>query len=126
MFLLTLISSKKFLKREVLLEELDDDIILQKETEDRFHSSSIQRANPNHIILRPISIPDIKTAPGVNKKSKKQGNQNNPNSIIKPHHEGPSGSSKLNNNRPKQSKNPNIPQPPNQGINIFKQHKPRL
>jgi len=96
LFLLTLVSNNKFLKREALPEELDNGIILQKESP----SSSRPRANINHAIFKPINptkpiiAPNIKNRPknygnhiqknqGINIRPKKYANQGIP--IIKPY-----------------------------------------
>ena len=52
MILLTLVSSKKYLKGEALPKELDVDIILQKGSKDRFHSSSIPITNVKHFYIK--------------------------------------------------------------------------
>ena len=64
--LFILVSSKKFLAREALPEELDDEIILQK---GGFHSKSIN--------IRPVRpINQVKPInPGINNKQNKPGNQ---------------------------------------------------
>ena len=78
MILLTLVSSKKFVKREELPKELDNDIFLQKGFEDRFHSSSIPRTNVKHIIPKPIKQTKPMVNPGISNKSKKYHNQDIP------------------------------------------------
>ena len=73
--LFILVSSKKFLAREALPEELDDEIILQREG---FHSTSIN--------IRPVrSINPVKpTNPGITNKQNKPGNQGIHNRPAKP------------------------------------------
>ena len=137
MILLTLVSSNNYLKREVLPEESDDDIILQKGTENRFHSLSIPRSNVNQaIIISPINPTIPNGDPGVNKKLIERGNKNNPHlrgSILVKKSEP----SKPTNNRRKKPSNEDIPnpnrfirlnKPPTQGLpnNIFRPVKPRL
>ena len=89
MIFLALVSSKKFLKREALPEELDDDIILQKGSEERFHSSSIPRTNVKHNISKPIKQTKPMVNLGINNKPKKYHNQDIPIPIIKPHYNKP-------------------------------------
>ena len=89
MILLTLVSSKKFLKREALPKELDDGIILQKGSKDRFHSSSIPKTNVKHIIPKPIKQTKPMVNSGINNKSKKYHNQDIPIPIIKLHYNKP-------------------------------------
>ena len=137
MLLLTLVSSNNYLKREVLPEESDDDIILQKGTEHRFHSSSIYRSSVKPVKFNPkINPPKIIKNPGVNEKLIEKGNKNNP------HHRGSllikkGESSKPTNDRPKKPSNEDIHnpnrfirlnKPPTQGLqnNIFRPVKPRL
>ena len=89
MILLTLVSSKKFLKREALPKELNDDIILQEGSEDRFHSPSIPITNVKHIIPKPIKQTKPMVNQGSNNKPKKYHNQNIP--IPKPESPIPHG-----------------------------------
>ena len=75
LFLFTLVSSNKFLKREALPEELDDVIILQKGSRDRCPSSSIPRTNVNHVIVKPINPTKLIINPGIKNRPKNYGNQ---------------------------------------------------